>query len=237
MIVINNCPTSNPQHDIINSESKRLNLNLLDMKGDLSGPSSKNHAKCLNKAFPLVFGLCETENDVLVFLDFDAFLINYWDVQKDIPFGKMRTVVQIRSNKKYPWPNFMMFRPKTISKLIQNIDWMPGTYDNGVGYDTGGKVANFIEEKVFEIESIPFMIDDINEKCQTSQKIFPQEIFNIIKPYQFQLINNNILHCRNGSQWTGNAIHIYGQLANKCRLSEIEKVLFDLLENKWKLNI
>ena len=57
----------------------------------------------------------------------------------------------------------------------------------------------------------------------------------MIKTYMFQLVNRNILHCRNGSQWTKSYGRDFGELGNSNRIIVIDKIINELLQNKWEV--
>ena len=91
------------------------------------------------------------------------FLIDYWNIQKDVPYGKIKTSIQIRNGYHYPWPNFFACRPFTIPNILNKADWSPGSYPDGIKFDSGGKLSLLVKNKLLSLEDCDHCIDCITD--------------------------------------------------------------------------
>lgn len=150
------------------------------------------------------------ENDIVMLLDHDVFLIS--DIEKiydKILNSSILTIEQVREHINYIWPGLVIFNLKNCvniqeisldgAKLINNT-WVP--IDNGVFTDVGGHSYHYLKKYSEDI-----IFKDIAENMiQNDDNLNDNHIF---------------YHFHDGSQWSGYSNDIWGQ-----KLEKIKKIIY-----------
>jgi hypothetical protein len=191
-------------------EKNNLNLIVTENKFDsrtngLHGFSHEIGIKCfLNNLINL-----HNENDIVMLLDHDIFLIsNIENIYDKILNSSILTIKQEREHIYYIWPGLAIFNlEKCInirelsldgSKLVNNV-WIP--IDNGVFTDVGGHSYHYLKKYSNNI-----IFTDITENMiQNNNNLNEKHIF---------------YHFHDGSQWSGYSNDIWNE-----KLEKIKKII------------
>lgn len=169
---------------------------------------SKNHIfYCQNKTeekdfsisnalgLNLAWNVFHNNVDYIFFADHDLFPFKRFELKSKYDLVGLK---QIRKHINYLWNGCLMIDTNIVSQM----DFMPGE-DNGVRYDTGGKMAKLLSElggNVFYISEDKFKNDD---------------------GYEYSVLDETFLHIVNGSNWKEDEGH-------KKRIDSILKTLKEI---------
>jgi len=131
-------------------------------------------------------------DDIVIFLDHDIFLLDEFDVKKYLNDCDISACLQSRGHVEYTWPGLLLFKYSSIKDINFNFD---PTYVEGQSLDSGGGTYSILRN-----EKIKFLPIEI-EYPDTYKEI---DLLNPIhnNGFGFELfMDGKFLHFRNACSW------------------------------------
>jgi len=161
----------------------------------LSGKTpSQYHGESIQWAYENIIKK-HCENDLVLILDHDMFLINDIDLVEYIGENDISGCHQIRGLVEYIWPGLIMFKYQSIKDI--EFDFLPGVYGGEV-LDTGGGTYSILKDKSIKYKQTGCEYPDTYEGLDLLDE-------NVNLGFGFELhLEGKFLHYRNACGWHNN---------------------------------
>jgi hypothetical protein len=184
----------------INKKCHQMGISVIEIPSN-TGDNSTRAGNSLNFALQ---NIAINFKDVLLLIDSDVFLVDYYDVLKSLGTNSFMGISQVNEQFFYYSNQFLIFN---IQKLpdIDKIDFLPGTLE-GIRIDCGGMLYTYfiehpevVHKGIHQITNnrICFGKYDFNDDL----KIFFQKEYDILDKNFAEIFDRVFLHLRAGSNW------------------------------------
>ena len=191
-------------------------------KSEEGNSPSYYHADCVQWVYENII-LKEQEDEIVVLLDHDMFLINDLDFISYMNGYDVAGCLQERGDVKYLWPGMTIFKTEKIKHI--NFNFYPQQVRNQL-LDTGGGTYTILEEKNIQYQ-------DTGVEYPEDYKGISLLDSTITNGYNYELhLDNVFLHYRNASNWNTNF-----QIKDQEKTNLLSKILKDIMDDKTKKDL
>lgn len=190
----------------------RRNVDIFHHKSPVGKTPSQYHADLILWGYENI-ALVDYEDQFVMFLDHDMFLIEEFDIISYMNEYSAAGCLQKRENVEYLWPGLTILRMDSVAEL--QFSFSPGLY-YGQSLDTGGGTCDLLRVPGMRYK------DTVVEYPNEYQGINLSDS-NIHMGYPFELhLDGKFLHYRNACSWHNNF-----RVFEKSRKDEIFNLILD----------
>lgn len=206
------------QNEYVNQFSEicsKLNLEFHHHDSIEGNSPSGYHSESIQWAYDNLVKI-NFQDNIVVFLDHDMFLINELDVEEYLNDCDIAGCEQSRGSVKYVWPGLCLFKAKSIFPI--KFDFYPCNFF-GQTLDTGGGTC-----EILRTEGIKFKDTGVLYPSAYDEIDLTEDSAHLGYPFELHM-DRKFLHFRNASSWHNNMI-----ADDDTKINVLNNILKDFIE-------